>query len=145
MISERGFTLVEILIVVAVLGIIAAMVVPQFSNSSTQVKNSALSTDLRKVRTQIELYKFHHKNMLPASSGETNDDFKQRMTEKTDADGNSGTDYGPYMREIPMNPFNDLKTVRIDGPAAGANTEGWRFDSSSGDFQADDSLIHAAF
>ena len=145
MISKKGFTLVEILIVVAILGIIAAIVVPQFSNSSTQVKNTALSTDLRKVRTQIELYKFHHKNLLPASSGETNDDFEQRMTEKTDADGNPGTDYGPYMREIPMNPFNNRRTVRIDGPAAGANTEGWRFDTSSGDFQADDSADHATF
>jgi general secretion pathway protein G len=145
MINKSGFTLVEILIVVVILGILAAIVVPQLSNSSTQVKTSALSTDLRKIRTQIELYKFHHKSMLPASSDETNEDFKQRMTEKTDADGNSGTDYGPYMREIPLNPFNNRRTIRIDGPAAGANTEGWRFDTSSGDFQADDSVAHATF
>ena len=145
MISNKGFTLVEILIVVVILGILAAIVVPQLSNSSTEVKNSALATDLRKVRTQIELYKFHHKEMLPASSGETTDDFEQRITEKTDSDGNAGTDYGPYMQRIPLNPFNNLNTVRIDGSAAGANTDGWRFDTSSGDFQADDSVLHAEF
>ncbi len=145
MMNKSGYTLVEILIVVVILGIVAAMVVPQFSDSSTKVKTAALSTDLRKVRTQIELYKFHHNEMLPASSGETNDDFIQRLTEQTDAYGNTGTDYGPYMREFPKNPFNDQRTVRIDGTAAGANTEGWRFDTSTGDFQADDSVIHAAF
>ena len=145
MISKRGFTLVEILIVVVVLGIIAAIVVPQFSDSTTQVKTSALSTDLRKMRTQIELYKFHHKDILPAVSGETNVEFEQRLISQTDIDGNAGSDYGPYMQRIPINPFNNFNTVRIDGPAAGANSEGWRFDTSSGDFQADDSVVHAAF
>jgi len=141
---NSGFSLVEIIIVVVILAIIAVIVVPQFSNSSTQVKTSALSTDLRKIRTQIELYKFHHNEMLPADNGETNVEFEQRMTNQTDADGNAGTDFGPYMQRIPINPFNNFNTVRIDGPAAGANSEGWRFDTSTGDFQADDSAAHAA-
>ena len=141
--NNRAFTLVEILVVVVVLGIIAAIVVPQFSDSATQAKTSALSTDLRKIRTQIELYKFHHKEMLPAVSGETSADFEERFTSQTDINGNTGTDYGPYMQRIPINPFNNLNTVRIDGPTAGANTEGWRFDTSSGDFQADDSVANA--
>jgi general secretion pathway protein G len=143
--SKKGFTLIEILVVIVILGIIAAIVVPSFSDSGIQVKTSTLTTDLRKVRTQIELYKFHHKDMLPASSGETNADFEQRLISQTDIDGNAGTYYGPYMQRIPINPFNNLNTVRIDGPAAGANTEGWRFDTSTGDFQADDSVVHAAF
>ena len=92
---KNGFSLVEIIIVVVILAIIAVIVVPQFSNSSTQAKTSALSIDLRKVRTQIELYRFHHNNLLPAAAGETNADFKQRMTNQTDIDGNAGTDFGP--------------------------------------------------
>ena len=145
MIKKSGFTLIEILVVVVILGIIAAIVVPSFSDSGTQVKTSALATDLRKVRTQIELYKFHHKDMLPAASGETNAEFEQRLISQTDIDGNAGTDYGPYMQRIPINPFNNFNTVRIDGAAAGANIDGWRFDTTTGAFQADDSAVHAMF
>ena len=145
MMHKGGFTLVEILIVVVILGILAAIVVPLFSDASSQTRTSSLVTNLRKVRTQIELYKFHHNEQLPANTGETNADFEQRMISKTDVDGNAGTDYGPYLNSIPENPFNDLNTVRIDGAAAGENTEGWRFDSATGIFQADDSAAHAVF
>jgi hypothetical protein len=93
----------------------------------------------------MEFYKFQHKDQLPAATGETTDDFLRRITTKTDADGNVGNDFGPYMQSIPVNSFNDLCTVRIDGGAAGSNTDGWRFDTTTGAFQSDDSAVQAAF
>jgi len=143
--AKSGFTLVEILIVVVILGILAAIVIPQYTNASTEARTSALSANLQRVRTQLEIYKFHHNEQLPATTGETAADFERRLTTKTDANGNAGSDYGPYLQSIPVNPFNDLNTLRIDGAAAGANTEGWRFDTTIGVFQADDSVVHAAF
>ncbi|MEA3227105.1 MAG: prepilin-type N-terminal cleavage/methylation domain-containing protein [Planctomycetota bacterium] len=144
MIRKSGFTLVEILVVVVLLGILAAVIVPQFSEAGTEARTSALATDLRRVRSQIEFYKFQHNEQLPAATGETSADFVTRMTTQTDADGNAGADFGPYMQLIPVNPCNDLTTVRIDGLAAGAGADGWRFDTSTGTFQADDSAAHAA-
>ena len=144
MIKKSGFTLVEILIVVVILGILAAIIVPMFSNASRESKLSAIQSDLQKVRGQIELYKFHHTDQLPVLSGESSSDFEQRMTSKTDGDGNAGSDYGPYLNKIPKNPFNDSNSVRIDGAEAGANSDGWRIDTSTGFFQADDSAEHAA-
>ena len=141
---KSGFTLVEILVVVVILGILAAIVIPQYTDASTEVKTSALSADLRRVRTQLELYKFQHNGQLPAVTGEAGADFERRMTTTTDANGNASPDYGPYIQRIPVNPFNNLNTIRIDGAAAGANTEGWRFDTPTGAFQADDSPAHAA-
>jgi general secretion pathway protein G len=145
MIRKSGFTLVEILIVVIILGILAAIVIPQFTNAGTEARTSSLLSNLRRVRSQIELYKFQHKEQLPAKTGETSAEFERRITTTTDADGNAGSDNGPYLQSIPKNPFNDLNTVRLDGAAAGANTEGWRFDTTTGTFQADDSADHAAF
>ena len=145
MIHKGGFTLVEILVVVVLLGILAAIIVPQFTGASNETRASALATDLRRVRSQIEFYKFQHNDQLPAATGETTDDFIRRITTETDASGNVGSDFGPYMQSIPVNPFNDLSTVRIDGGAAGSNSDGWRFDTTTGVFQADDSAAHAAF
>lgn len=143
--NRSGFTLVEILVVVVILGILAAVVIPQFTGASTESRTSALSVDLRRVRSQIEYYKFQHNDQLPAAAGETAADFERRMTTQTDTNGNVGTDCGPYLQRIPVNPFNHLSTVRIDGAAAGTNTDGWRFDTTTGAFQADDSAAHAAF
>ncbi len=134
----------EVLVVVVIMGILAAVVIPQYINASTEVRTSALSSDLSRIRSQIKLYKFHHNEQLPAATGEVATEFERRMTEETDVDGNVGTKYGPYIQRIPVNPFNDQNTVRIDGAAAGANADGWRFDTTTGDFQADDSAAHAA-
>jgi len=139
--AKKGFTLVEILIVVVILGILAAIVIPQFTEASTEAKTSSLCSDLQTVRSQIELYKIQHNDALPGSGTAS---FVQAMTGQTDIAGAVGTDYGPYLQQMPKNPFNNLNTVRIDGAAAGANTEGWRFDSASGAFVADDTAAHAA-
>jgi general secretion pathway protein G len=141
---KAGFTLVEILIVVVILGILAAIVIPQFTEASTEAKTSSLMSDLQTVRSQIELYKVQHNDALP---GDGTASFEDALTGKTDIDGAAGNDYGPYLQAIPTNPFNDKVSVRIDGADPGANTDGWRFDATdpnSGDFRADDSAAHAA-
>lgn len=140
MIAKRGFTLVEIMIVVALLGILAAIVVPQFSSNTSEAKVSALSSNLAAIRKQVELYRYHHQEQWPAAVSEAGADFIRRMTTKTDAAGNAGTQYGPYFLRMPANPFNNLDTVRVGDAGAGANTHGWRFDPATGQFQADDNI-----
>ncbi len=139
--AKSGFTLVEILIVVVILGILAAIVIPQFTEASTEAKTSSLCTDLQTMRSQIELYKIQHNDQLPGAGTAS---FVLALTGQTDIAGAVGTDYGPYLQKIPTNQFNDLDTVRLDGAAAGANTDGWRFDTTTGAFYADDSVAHAA-
>ena len=63
--AKSGFTLVEILIVVVILGILAAIVIPQFTEASTEAKESRLVSDLQTMRSQIELYKIQHNDELP--------------------------------------------------------------------------------
>jgi general secretion pathway protein G len=138
--AQRGFTLVELMIVVALLGILAAIVIPQFGSNTSEAKTSALSSNLAAIRKQIELYRYHHLEALPAAVGETGADFTRRMTKQTDTTGSPGVRFGPYFLRMPVNPFNDLDTVRVGDAGAGANTHGWRFDPISGRFQADDNL-----
>jgi general secretion pathway protein G len=114
--AKRGFTLVEILIVVVILGILAAIVIPQFSQASTDAKVSSLQSNLQSIRSAIALYKIQHNDVVPAAAG-----FEDAMLTATDIDGaawvdvaTSGAKYGPYLQvQVPNNPFtngNDVET-----------------------------------
>ena len=61
-IIRRGFTLIEILIVVVILGILAAVVVPQFTNASEDANDAAVRSQLQTLRGQIELYRAQQSN-----------------------------------------------------------------------------------
>ena len=146
--AKSGFTLVEILIVVVILGILAAIVIPQFTSASTEAKQANLVSNLQAVRSQIELYKIHHNDELPGQQAGGDTTFTQGMTGLTDVYGvaqaapGAGV-YGPYMRNIPKNPFTNVRTVSESALALTAGTAGagWHFVISGADaglFQAAD-------
>ena len=80
--AKRGFTLVEILIVVVILGILAAIVVPQFTQASTEAKMNSVCSNLQSLRSQIELYKVQHNDTLPDL-----DTFESQMVYCTNISG----------------------------------------------------------
>ncbi len=140
--KKSGFTLVEILIVVVILGILAAIVIPQFTEASTEAKTSSLCTDLQTMRSQIELYKVQHNDDLPGAGGAT---FIEALTAQTDVYGAVGSDYGPYVQKIPTNAFTDKNTVDVAGTdTIGNDSHGWDFNPTTGAFHADDTAAHAA-
>jgi len=64
--TRKGFTLIEILIVVIILGILAAIVIPQFTNASKEAKQSSLVTMVQSLRSQIALFKLSTTTCSPA-------------------------------------------------------------------------------
>ncbi len=54
--NQKGFTLIELMIVIAIIGILAAIAIPQFSAYRTRAYNSAALSDLRNCRTAMEAY-----------------------------------------------------------------------------------------
>ena len=144
--SRRGFSLVELAIVVAIMGVIAAIAVPRVSRAVEDSRINAKITDIVTVQKAIDLYMVEHGGLSPAhnSDGSTISSsavFWQRLSEKSNEDGtvNASGLYGPYLRTHPTNSSNGLDTVRIDGMAAGANTHGWHFDTTETLFLPDDS------
>jgi general secretion pathway protein G len=130
--AKSGFTLVEILIVVVILGMLAANVSPQDTEASTEAKLSSLCTDLQTLRSQIELYKIQHNDTPPSFAN-----FTAQMTGQTDITGAVGTDYGPYIQKVPTNQFNNLATLDNTG-TIGDNVGGWEYDETTGAINADD-------
>ncbi len=131
---NRAFTLVEILIVVVILGILAAIVIPQFTNASEEASTSSLMSQLQTVRSQIELYRVKNNGDVPLLVTDGWDVF----TEALDANG----DPAPYLQAAPANPFNSMTDV-VDGDStqadwydAGEDTAGWVYDEATGEIAA---------
>ncbi len=125
----------EVIIISVVLSVAAMSVVPKFTEATQESRTSELIDGLHQMRSQLDLYCVQHENCLPPV--DSFESFKTAMTTKTGQ-------CGPYVEKIPVNPFNNLNTVRFDGEPAGVGKAGWRIDTNTGLFQTDDSAAHAA-
>lgn len=149
---RAGFTIVELLIVVATLAVLAGIIVPQFGSSVSDARKSAALADLHHLTTAIEFYKMHHDGLPPDDlTGNT----LSQLTGNTDYDGNVGKGpafpLGPYLAEsIPVNPFNDspvVSLVKTVPPTEGelAAAVGWLYDPDSGQVWAGESRANSLF
>jgi hypothetical protein len=128
-------TYVRVIVIAAALVVLAKMVGPQSSQASLETNTGQLINALLEVRASLDLYRAEHGGRLPQAG--CPEDFAGALT------GEVGG-YGPYLEQMPTNPFNGLDTVRFDGAPAGANKAGWRFDTQTGLFQADNDKPYAA-
>ncbi len=137
--NKKGFTLVEILIVVVILGILAAIVIPQFSDASTQSKISSSLSSLQTLRSQVQLYKIQHNDNPPTLAL-----FADAMTKCSDSTPAAATDYvdrtaantsthpsGPYLQSVPDNPWAPALTADTLAAADGAAV-GWVYHEVTG-------------
>ena len=130
---QKGFTLVELLIVVIILALLAAIVVPQFASSTDDAKLASLDTTLSNVRSAIDLYYQQHGDYPGAatavpgactgtagtgdasSAAERALAFASQMTLYTDGNGGACSikenafQFGPYLKKatLPPNPITN--------------------------------------
>ena len=146
-----GFSLVEILIVVVILGILAAIAVPKLSNASQVSRENSLKENLRLLRTQITVYRTQHRDVFPGFPGgdqtqtPTETDFVQQLTsftnEQCQVSSSPSTSYpwGPYLTQMPDNPVNTRHDIMILAPTDTFNpdgTTGWLYQPATGQFMA---------
>ncbi len=140
-VPRRGFTLVEILIVVILLGILAAIVIPQFSGVSHESRVSALLSNLQIIRSQRQLYKAKHEGAWPDK------DLVDQLTKYTDADGETSdtpdSDHrlGPYLQTWPANSISGKSKVKVRKQpnqqfSPPPKDEGWWYNTATGEFRA---------
>ena len=130
----------EILIVVVILGILASIVIPQFTNATTSSQDSAVQMNLHRIRSRIEVYREEHNGKWPTYAN-----FVAQMTQATNAAGETapvnteGYPFGPYLAYIPRNPFEDSNTISDEAVVDGGEPSAWYYDEQTGAFHANDS------
>lgn len=128
--AQHGFTLIELLIVVIILAILAAIVIPQFSNSTKDAQEATMDANLAAMRSAIELYKVQHNGVYPGANAATGGTcptggvagagtaggaqaFIDQLTAASDGNGATCTvadptyRFGPYLRgAVPNDPIS---------------------------------------
>jgi len=161
---RRAFTLVELLVVIIIIGILAAVAIPQFGDSSTDAKKSALKENLRLVRSAVDKFHIQHNSTYPgvikqhyngtatAAHTTTADAFVKQLTCWTDVNGNTSDvkdasyPYPPYVRnKLPDNALPAAgavatpSTVNVTTDVGrltvdGTPTTGWKYSNETGEF-----------
>ncbi len=131
--NNKGFTLVELLIVIVILGILAAIVIARFAGATKETKEASLKGNLRTIRSSLEIDKANSKaNVYPTVL----DDLWKGT--------NSDVDSKTFLERIPVDPFYKKKavyaaTVSFDPTEVATDRDakisgggGWAFDSQTG-------------
>ena len=141
-ITQKGFTLVELLIVVVILAILAAIVVPQLASTTDDARASSADSSLAVLRAAIDHYYQQHNNTYPGAvtakpaaacagtKGKGNASnaakqaqaFLEQLTLYTDVRGGACSvgdainhKYGPYLKQssIPADPFVNIAALEV--------------------------------
>jgi len=134
------------MIVVAILGILGAVVLPTYQGHASEAKVSSAKSNLHAMRAQIELYKMQHDGTLPGdlSGGAapiatltwqftgTSTVTGAALPSKTPAGAYL---YGPYLFKIPENQFNGKSNIAYStafATDAGVVDSGWLYNRTTG-------------
>ena len=132
--TRHGFTLVEILIVVLILGILAAIVIPQFSSATSDARNNSALSMLQSIRRQIEIFKVQHADTPPTLGTNWTIMIGRSTTTEVGSTAGAGTNFGPYLQRAPVNPVNAASAVTNVAPAAAQTTYGWYYQLNGGNY-----------
>jgi general secretion pathway protein G len=134
--QAKGFTLVELLIVVVIMAVLAATVIPEFTSSTVDAKKNTSVFNLQTLRSQVQTYRAQHGSKTPATLS-----LLTQVTNKAGATTGTTGDplaYGPYIVEVPEETISGKSDVAVSAATApmGAITGtvgGWIYAAATGE------------
>ena len=133
--TNLEFSYIQVAIIIVGLGLVVRSIVPSFTQASEQDKVSILADGLSSVRAHLDFYRASNDGAYPPTDSPTS--FELAITTEAGM-------YKPYIESMPVNPFNGMSTTRFDGEAAGTNKAGWRLDTKTGQFKADNNEAYVS-
>jgi general secretion pathway protein G len=133
-ISRGGFTLLEVLLVVAILGVIAAMVVPQLLGRQKQAMIDATKTSIKALESAVKFYAVAHDGEFPQGGQDV-------INSLMEAEEQNGKLVDPYLEELPTDAWGQVlnyehpntKDSNTTKPAIWSNGPDRKNDEGSGD------------
>lgn len=105
MMNKKGFTLIEIMLVVIIIGVLSAMVIPRLVGRSEQARMAAASADIEaNISVALDLYEL--------DNGSYPDSLESLMREPSPAPINWN---GPYLKKRPIDPWGEEYYYKFPG------------------------------
>ena len=98
--AQRGFTLIEIMVVVVIIGVLGAIVVPQFMSRPDQAKVTAARTDIQAISTALEMYRLDTFNYPSTQQG-----LEALVTRPTGTPLARNWNPQGYLKSLPVDPW----------------------------------------
>lgn len=155
--NKRALTFTELVMVIAVLGITAAIVTTQVKAGTVQLRESQATAALNALRDGIAAYTLEHDNgpgYLLATAATAEMVFTTQLTGTSNSCGNYHSNrtptadypYGPYLQEIPENPLNGCSRIKIVTAASpfsalADDRTGWIYQPETGEIRLNSTEI----
>ena len=126
---EKGFTLIELIMVVVIISILAVVIVPQFASQSGKAAKAATKANIEILRTAIEAFAAENEGTYPTDL----------TTDLVSSGGNV-----KYLRKIPQEKWTPSNALVTDPTPAdfvtaadvsSSGTGGWMFNTTNGDIK----------
>ena len=109
--GEQGFTLIELMIVIAIIGILAAVAIPQLTGVRGEANVSAVQSELKNLQTSLEMYYVQ------------NSSYPGALTDMSDISSGDDILSGPQGQSYNYSPGGSNQTYTIDWTSADGNYE----------------------
>ena len=98
--ASRGFTLIELMVVLVIIGVLAALIVPNVLDRADDARVTAAKTDIANINQALKLYRLDNQRYPTAEQG------LQALVAKP-ASGPAPTNWKPYLEKLPNDPWGN--------------------------------------
>ncbi|MEO2083478.1 MAG: type II secretion system major pseudopilin GspG [Desulfurobacteriaceae bacterium] len=106
---RKGFTLIELMVVIVILGLLAALVAPKFMKRGEEAKVTTTQVQMKNIEQALKLYKLHN-SFFP-----TTDQGLKALVEKPEIEPIPKNWKGPYMDKVPQDAWGNEFIYISDG------------------------------
>src|SRR5262245_54867031 len=108
-VRRRAFTLLEVLMVIVILGVLAALIVPQFGNTQEKAKKDSAALQIKNVEQQLEVFKAH------CGRYPTQEEGLASLLNKPDSEELTDKWAVPYLKTAAIDPWQRSLEYRCPG------------------------------